>query len=153
MPLHRTEGESEKEKTKLPLAGKQNHGRNHRSTLAVRPARERHVPSLPDNRDPVEAGPHISGRGRIRGCPQRPPGNGRRGPREQRPEPDRTVRIARSGKRTLHEHPRRKNGRPGFVWRGWTQVPTAMFLLDRLVSSRVGDGKRTLFWRDMWIGG
>jgi hypothetical protein len=40
-------------------------------------------------------------------------------------------------------------------WQGLPMIKDekAREVFDRLVSIRVGDGKRTLFWRDRWIGG
>jgi hypothetical protein len=52
MPLHRTEGKSEKEKTKLPLRGKQNHERNHRTTLPIP-----HCTGTPRTISPRQPGP------------------------------------------------------------------------------------------------
>jgi hypothetical protein len=105
--------------------------RCHRVSLLLFPAlTKHHVPPLADNLDPVEAGPHISGTGRLRGPSQRPPGNGRRGPREQKPDSDRTARIGRSGKRTAHARPRHQNGRPGSSLPGWTRIHPRLLLLD-----------------------
>jgi hypothetical protein len=111
MPLHRTEGESEKEMTDLPPAGLQNHGRNHRSTLATPPAQKLHVPSVADSRDPGKAGPQVNGGGRFRAGSEGSPENERPGPREQDPGPDRTATIKRSGKRTVDNMPHHQNER------------------------------------------
>jgi hypothetical protein len=77
-------------------------------------APERHVPSVPDNWDPVEAGPHISVSGRLRGLSQGSPENERRGPREQGPDSDRTASSLGSKKRTANTRPRHWDGRSGF---------------------------------------
>jgi hypothetical protein len=90
----------------------------------------RHVPAVPDNRDPGEAGPHISGSGRIRGLSQRSPGNQRCGPCEQETKPDRTARITGSKKQTATERPRHQNGRSGLRTPGLARIPPRMFLLD-----------------------
>jgi hypothetical protein len=56
--------------------------------------------------------------------------DGRRGPREQDQNVDRTVRSTRSGKWTTRTRPRSTNQRSGFRYGGLAQVPLRMFLLN-----------------------
>jgi hypothetical protein len=56
--------------------------------------------------------------------------DGRRGPREQELDADRTAQSVQSEKRTASIYPRSRIRRPWFTWCGWSGFPARMFLLN-----------------------